>query len=229
MLRDADEMPLVEFKDRRTLCPRYLVSAKVNSMNATVADEGRREFLIKGTATLAVAGLATTAVPFLASWRPTTATALAGLPVQIDLTKIQMGEGIKFLWRGSPMWVIRRDPASIAQLDGLRNRLKDPDSLASQQPNYAKNSIRARRADVMVFTAVCTHFGCIPELKHASDGELDADLHSGFVCPCHGSRFDAAGRVIKGSPASDNLPVPSYYFESDDMLVIGADGPEAKS
>jgi ubiquinol-cytochrome c reductase iron-sulfur subunit len=192
-------------------------------MNATVVDQGRREFLVKSTTALAVAGIATTTVPFLASWQPTTAAALEGLPARIDLTKIPVGEGIKLLWRGMPMWVIRRDTAMIEQFESLRSRLKDPDSFESNQPIYAHNIFRARRADVMVLTAICTHLSCIPELKGAGDSDLGADLNGGFFCACHGSRYDAAGRVLKGSPASNNLSVPPYYFENADTLIIGID------
>jgi ubiquinol-cytochrome c reductase iron-sulfur subunit len=195
-------------------------------MSATI-DYGRRQFLVNSTAALALTGIAVTAVPFLASFQPTPAAHLAGLPARIDLSKIALGEGIKLLWRGTPMWVIRRDTAMLDQLDSLRGKLKDPDSLESQQPTYAQNELRARRADVMVLTAICTHLGCIPELKGAGDGELGADLKGGFFCACHGSRYDGAGRVLKGSPASDNLPVPPYYFENDNILVIGVDAATA--
>jgi ubiquinol-cytochrome c reductase iron-sulfur subunit len=193
------------------------------TMTIAPVDHDRRQFLVKSTATLAVVGMATTAVPFLASWQPTPATKLAGVPARIDLAKMAIGEGVKFLWRGAPMWVIRRDPAMIDQLDSLRAKLKDPDSLESQQPPYAHNSQRARRADVMVLTAICTHLGCIPELKGAGDSDLGADLNGGFFCACHGSRYDGAGRVLKGSPASGNMAVPPYYFANEMVVVIGVD------
>jgi len=196
-------------------------------MTTATIDYGRRQFLVKSTTALALAGVATTAVPFLASWQPTAAAHLTGLPARIDLNKIPMGEGIKLLWRGTPMWVIRREATMINQLDGLRAKLKDPDSMQSTQPLYAHNNLRARRADVMVLTAICTHLACIPELKGAGDVELGPDLNGGFFCACHGSRYDGAGRVLKGSPASDNLPVPPYYFENDNLLVIGVDAPDA--
>jgi ubiquinol-cytochrome c reductase iron-sulfur subunit len=186
-------------------------------------DASRRDFLIKSTGVLALGGLAATAVPFLASWNPTSATRLAGLPVVIDLAKIEPGAGLKLLWRGTPMWVINRTSAISEGLAGVSGLLKDPDSLESIQPPYAQNALRARRADVMVITAVCTHLGCLPEFKSMSDADLGADLDSGFFCACHGSRYDSAGRVLKGSPAPTNLPVPSYYFADNSTLVIGAD------
>jgi len=192
-----------------------------------VVDEGRRQFLIRATSTMALAGAVTTAVPFLSYLWPTAAARLASLPVIIDLTKISPGEGIKLLWRGTPIWVIRRPAAMVEQFASLRDKLKDPDSLESEQPTYANNPLRARRADVMVLTAVCTHLQCIPDLKAAGDAELGNDLNGGFFCACHGSRYDAAGRVMKGSPAPTNLPVPAYYFENDTALVIGVDASPA--
>jgi ubiquinol-cytochrome c reductase iron-sulfur subunit len=186
-------------------------------------DEGRRDFLVKSTSTLMLAGVAATAVPFLASWQPSTVTRLAGEPVRIDVTKLAEGEGIKILWRGMPMWIIRRSATVVSDLERHRDALKDPDSLESEQPEYAKNGLRSRRTDVLVLTAICTHLSCIPELKSKASGELDAGFESGFVCPCHGSRFDAAGRVLMGSPAPANLPIPKYHFANDATLVIGVD------
>jgi ubiquinol-cytochrome c reductase iron-sulfur subunit len=196
-------------------------------MSAVTLDHDRRQFLIKSTAALGVAGIAATAVPFLASFQPTSAAKIAGMPARVDLSKIAMGEGIKLLWRGTPMWVIRRSDMVVAQLASLNDRLKDPKSLLSEQPSYVDRTMRARRDDVLVLTAVCTHLACIPDLKGAGDTNLGADINSGFVCPCHNSRFDAAGRVLKGSPAPINLPVPPHYFESDSMLIIGLDAPPA--
>jgi ubiquinol-cytochrome c reductase iron-sulfur subunit len=187
---------------------------------------GRRHFLVNSTAAIALTGISATAIPFFSSCQPTEAKKLAGLPVQIDVSKLAVGEGLKILWRGMPMWIVRRNPEAVAQLDSLREALKDPDSKESTQPEYAHNGMRARTADVLVLSAVCTHLGCIPDLKSAGDGNLDAHMAGGFVCPCHVSKFDLAGRVLKGSPASINLPVPSYYFESEKILVVGVDAPE---
>lgn len=170
-----------------------------------------------------LAGAATSAVPFLGSCQPTAAAKLVGGPVSVDLTKIGAGEGIKLLWRGAPIWIVRRSATATAQLPALRDKLKDPDSLASVQPDYAANPLRARRADFLVLTAVCTHLNCVPDLRANGNDELGAELNGGFFCPCHGSRFDIAGRVLKGSPAPTNLPVPAHYFVNDGTLVIGAD------
>jgi ubiquinol-cytochrome c reductase iron-sulfur subunit len=194
-------------------------------MATTPIDSSRRHFLVRATTTLAVVGAAYTAVPFLASWQPTAQTRVAGRPTEIDLTKIADGAGVKILWRGTPVWIVRRSPAVIAQLASLRGELKDPDTSDSEQPAYVANPTRSRRADIMVLTAICTHLGCIPELRSADDAALGPGMLSGFVCPCHGSRFDAAGRVLKGSPASINLAIPPHYFMSDAVLVVGAEAP----
>src|SRR5262245_13515927 len=142
-------------------------------MTASTLDTGRRQFLIQGTGAFIAVGVTATAVPFLAAWQPTDATRIGGRPVSIDLRKISEGEGIKFLWRGTPMWVVRRSAAAVADLDRQRDLLKDPDSSESEQPDYARNGTRARRADVLVLSAVCTHFGCLPALKAVDDAELE--------------------------------------------------------
>jgi ubiquinol-cytochrome c reductase iron-sulfur subunit len=195
-------------------------------MTVTTLDSSRRHFLVTATTTLAVVGTALTAVPFLASWQPTSQTRMAGRPAEVDITKLEDGEGVKILWRGTPVWIVRRSAAVIAQLASLSDELKDPETFGSEQPAYVSNPTRSRRADIMVLTAVCTHLGCIPELRSADDAALGAGMLSGFVCPCHGSRFDAAGRVLKGSPASINLAIPPHYFMNDAVLVVGAEGPE---
>jgi ubiquinol-cytochrome c reductase iron-sulfur subunit len=192
-------------------------------MTAATIDNERRKFLLRGTSSLVVGAAALTAMPFLASWQPSEATRLGGQPIRIDLTKLGEGEGLKLLWRGSPMWVVRRTAATLARLRSQRDLLKDPDSLGSSQPAYANNVYRSARPDVLVLTAVCTHLGCVPELKTSADERLGADLDAGFYCPCHGSRFDLAGRVVKGSPAPTNLPVPAYHLADERTLVIGSE------
>jgi ubiquinol-cytochrome c reductase iron-sulfur subunit len=192
-------------------------------MTAALIDDERRKFLLRGTSSLAVAAAAFTAMPFLASWQPSEATRLGGQPIRIDLTKLGEGEGLKLLWRGRPMWVVRRSTAAVAKLQNQRDVLKDPDSIESSQPAFANNAYRSARPDVLVLTAICTHLGCVPELKTSSDDALGADFDAGFVCPCHGSRFDLAGRVAKGSPAPTNLPVPAYHLADERTLVIGSE------
>jgi len=196
-------------------------------MTAAIVHNERRKFLLWGTNSLAIGAAALTAMPFLASWQPSEATRVGGRPIRIDLTKLGEGEGLKLLWRGRPMWVVRRSAAAVAKLQSQRDLLKDPDSIESSQPAYANNAYRSARPDVLVLTAVCTHLGCIPELKTSSDDGLGADLDAGFYCPCHGSRFDLAGRVVKGSPAPTNLPVPAHHLADERTLVIGSDSDAA--
>jgi ubiquinol-cytochrome c reductase iron-sulfur subunit len=191
-------------------------------MSATV-DEGRRKFLLQGTIVLGVGAVGTTAIPFLKSWSPSEATRLAGQPVRIDLTKLAEGEGLALLWRGTPIWVVRRPASALATLAARAHLLKDPESAESIQPAYAHNSYRSARPDIVVLTAICTHLGCVPQLKSAPDAQLGPNLDAGFYCPCHGSRFDLAGRVVKGSPAPTNLPVPAYYLADEQTLVIGSE------
>jgi ubiquinol-cytochrome c reductase iron-sulfur subunit len=191
-------------------------------MSTAVMDQARRNFLVKGTTVVGLGAVAATAVPFLASWQPTEATRLGGLPAHIDLTKLAEGEGIKLLWRGTPMWIVKRPAAAIAALETSSDGLKDPDSIESLQPDYALNAVRSARPDIVVLTAICTHLGCLPQFKAEPDEQLGPGLSSGFYCPCHGSRFDMAGRVLKGSPAPTNLPVPLYHFADANTLVIGA-------
>ena len=159
-------------------------------------------------------------MPFLASWQPTEATRLGGQPIRIDLTKLGEGEGLKLLWRGSPMWVVRRSAAALAKLQSQRNLLKDPDSIESTQPAYANNAYRSARPDVLVLTAICTHLGCIPSSRRPLTTDWVGSRRR-FLCPCHGSRFDLAGRVVKGSPAPTNLPVPAYHLADERTLVMG--------
>jgi len=147
-----------------------------------------------------------------------------GAPVEVDLTRIAPGELAVIEWRGKPVWVIRRTQEMLASLKAAEPRLSDPGSKASEQPKYAENEYRSAKPDVMVMEGVCTHLGCSPQLKSAeAKGEMGADWVGGFYCPCHGSKFDLSGRVLKDVPAPLNLRVPPYYFSSDTTLVIGAD------
>jgi ubiquinol-cytochrome c reductase iron-sulfur subunit len=147
-----------------------------------------------------------------------------GAPVEVDLSKLQVGQMITPTWRLKPIYIVRRDPAMVDKLPQHDGQLKDFKSEDSIQPVYARNEMRARRADVLVLVGICTHLGCLPkQFLDAGDAVLGADWPGGFRCPCHGSRFDLAGRVFKGSPAPTNLVVPPYAFRGQDTLVIGVD------
>ncbi|MFI4866693.1 MAG: ubiquinol-cytochrome c reductase iron-sulfur subunit [Steroidobacterales bacterium] len=187
-------------------------------------DESRRKFLTVATGATAAVGVGFAAVPFLASWAPSERAKALGAPVEVDLSKLQVGQMITAIWRLQPIYIVRRDPSMIDKLAQHDTQLKDPKSVNSIQPDYARNEMRARRADVLVLVGSCTHLGCLPkQFFDAGDPVLGADWPGGFRCPCHGSRFDLAGRVYKGSPASTNLVVPPYTFSGQNTLVIGVD------
>src|SRR5258706_8640800 len=193
-------------------------------MNEQVkTDATRRKLLVATSAVGAFAGLGA-AVPFVASMWPSERARAAGAPVSVDLSKIGPGELAVIEWRGKPVWVIRRTKEMLASLKAVEGRLSDPASKASDQPKYAENEFRSAKPEIMVMEGVCTHLGCSPQLKGAeAKGEMGGEWVGGFYCPCHGSKFDLAGRVFRGAPAPVNLKVPPYEFVSDGTLVIGED------
>jgi len=186
-------------------------------------DKTRRNLLI---ATSVVGGAASVgaAVPFVISMWPSERAKAAGAPVTEDIANLQPGELKVVEWRGKPVWVLRRTKEMLDSLKAVSNRLSDPDSKHSEQPAYAKNEYRSAKPELMVMEGVCTHLGCSPQLKLAdAKAEMGADWAGGFYCPCHGSKFDYAGRVFKGAPAPTNLKVPPYTFTSEIALLIGED------
>jgi ubiquinol-cytochrome c reductase iron-sulfur subunit len=161
----------------------------------------------------------------LGSWNPSAKAEAAGAPAKADISKLTPGEMIIVEWRGMPIYVVRHSEESLALINKNLSRLSDPDSLNDQQPEYAKNNLRARKKGISVLSAVCTHLGCAPKFyPQLGTTEFDSNWQGGFFCPCHGSKFDLAGRVYAGVPAPDNLPVPPHYYESETILVIGEDG-----
>jgi ubiquinol-cytochrome c reductase iron-sulfur subunit len=186
-------------------------------------DKTRRNLLI---ATSVAGGAASVgaAVPFVVSMWPSARAQAAGAAVEVDVSDIAPGEIKVYEWRGKPVWVIHRTKEMLDSLKAAAPRLSDPDSKASKQPEYAKNEWRSERKEFMVMEGVCTHLGCSPQLKSAeAKAEMGADWAGGFYCPCHGSKFDLAGRVFRGAPAPINLEVPKYTFLSDGKLLIGED------
>lgn len=186
-------------------------------------DKTRRN-LVVATSVLGGAASVGAAVPFVASMWPSERARAAGAPVEVDISRVAPGELAVYEWRGKPLWVMRR---SKAMLDGLRQlepKLTDPNSSVPQQPVYAKNDYRSIKPEIMVVIGVCTHLGCSPQVKSAeAKAEMGADWPGGFYCPCHGSKFDVAGRVYKGSPAPTNLEVPPHTYLSDSTILVGED------
>ena len=187
---------------------------------------GRRRFLVGSTSVVGAAGVAGAAVPFVGSWNPSAKARAAGAPVRIDISRLGDGEMLGPIpaWRGSPIFVIRRSEAALNLLNEDPGRLADPDSQDPEQPDYAQNEYRSRRPEVLVLVGLCPHLFCSPTPYVTLRPEpFDTEWRGGFFCPCHGSRFDLAGRVYSGSPASRNMQVPPYSFEGDAVLVIGID------
>ena len=195
-------------------------------MTDNSANVGRRRFLVGSTTAVGAAGVVGAAVPFVGSWNPSAKARAAGAPVRIDISRLQDGEMLGPIpaWRGRPIFVVKRSEALLAVLNEDPDRLTDPDSQEPEQPTYAQNEYRARRPDIMVLVGLCPHLFCSPtphiELKAQP---FDEERRGGFFCPCHGSRFDLAGRVYSGSPSSRNMEVPPHSFEDDNVLIIGID------
>jgi ubiquinol-cytochrome c reductase iron-sulfur subunit len=189
-------------------------------------DGGRRHFLLVATTVTGLAGAAATAVPFLASWKPSARAQALGAPVEQDVSKLEAGAVVKVNWRGQAIFIVRRTPEMLATLSSpdIVKQLRDPSSDQSEQPDYAKNEARSVKPEFLVLVGVCTHLGCAPlDRFQPQDAELGADWRGGFYCPCHGSKFDLAGRVFKDVPAPTNLRVPPYRFVSENVIQIGVD------
>jgi ubiquinol-cytochrome c reductase iron-sulfur subunit len=193
-------------------------------MNDREKVDKTRRTLVVATSVVGGAASVGAAIPFVASMLPSERAKAAGAPVQAEIAPIQPGELRVFEWRGKPVWVLRRTKEMLESLKAVVPNLTDPQSRHSEQPNYAKNEYRSLKPEYMVMEGVCTHLGCSPQLKPAdAKAEMGGDWVGGFYCPCHGSKFDYAGRVYRGSPAPTNLVVPPYTFPSDVALVIGED------
>lgn len=183
----------------------------------------RRHFLTVATAVTGGVGVVAAAVPFVASFRPSARAQALGAPVTIDVSKLEPGALLKVEWRGRPIYVLHRTEQMLATLDQTQ-QLADPSSNDSTQPNYAQNAHRSVRPSFLVIEGVCTHLGCAPLPRfEVAPADLGPDWPGGFYCPCHGSRFDLAGRVFAGVPAPTNLPVPPYRYVTDSTIMIGSD------
>ena len=195
-------------------------------MNEDSVNTGRRNFLIGATTAVGSAGVLGLAVPFVGSWNPSAKALAAGAPVKVDIRKLSVGEilGPIPAWRDKPIFVVKRSDAMLEQLNSMNGRLADPNSQREQQPGYAQNGTRSIKPDVLVLVGLCTHLSCSPKYRPAIQPEVfDEEWIGGFFCPCHGSKFDLAGRVYTGVPAPSNLEVPPHFYESDSVIVIGED------
>lgn len=186
-------------------------------------DKSKRRFLIAATSVAGAAGVAAVAVPFVASMLPSEKAKAAGAPVEVDISKIEPGAMITVEWRGKPVWVVNRTDEMLATLPQLEEELSDPKLEVAQQPDYCANPSRSIKPNLVVLVGICTHLGCSPSPRLETNGDMGADWKGGFFCPCHGSKFDLAGRVFTGSPAPTNLVVPPHQYLSDTVLLIGAD------
>ena len=194
-------------------------------MSSDGVNNERRRFLTAATSVVGAAGVVGVATPFVGSWNPSAKARAAGAPVKADIGKLEPGQMVVVEWRGKPVYILRRTQKQIDDLSSVNSYLKDPDSASADQPEYIEGDGRAIRPEFLVLVGLCTHLGCAP--KHRPEvgvPDLGGDAWvGGFFCPCHGSRFDLAGRVYSGSPASTNLVVPPYSYEGDNVIVVGVD------
>ncbi len=188
-------------------------------------DIRRRRFLTGTASVIGGVGACFTAVPFIASFQPSERAKAIGAPVEVDISKLEPGQRLIQKWRGKPVWIVRRTPEMVESLKKFEaGMLRDPTSTDSAQPTYAKNEWRSEKPEYLVLVGVCTHLGCSPSfVPEAGASGMGQPWNGGFFCPCHGSKFDLAGRVFMGVPAPMNLEVPPYQFITATRLVIGVD------
>lgn len=194
-------------------------------MSNDVVNKTRRRVLTAATTVVGAVGVVAVAVPFVGSWNPSAKAKAAGAPVRANIGKIEPGQMITVEWRGKPVYIVRRTPESLSGLQKTVDLVRDPESEAPQQPEYAKNPARSIKEEYLILLGLCTHLGCAP-MYRPDVGAADLggeEWQGGFFCPCHGSKFDLAGRVYKGVPAPTNLEVPPHAYESESVVIIGVD------
>jgi len=190
-------------------------------------DLNRRKFLLTATSITGAVGVTALGVPFVSSMLPSEKAKAAGASVEFNVSKVNKGQLITTEWRGQPVWILNRSKEMLDTLKDQKN-LADPNlKVTSQQPEYCQNSTRSIKPNILVMVGICTHLGCSPSPKLSPKGEMGDLWEGGFFCPCHGSKFDLAGRVFKGSPAPTNLVVPPYRYKDDSTIVIGEDKVES--
>ncbi|GAB58855.1 ubiquinol-cytochrome c reductase iron-sulfur subunit [Rheinheimera nanhaiensis] len=192
-------------------------------MSNAPVDQGRRRFLTIATSVVGGVGAVGAAVPFIASWNPSEKAKQAGAAVSADISKLEPGQLIRVEWRGKPVWIVKRPQAMLDALANHEDKLRDPESAVAQQPAYAQNRYRSKKPEIFVAVGICTHLGCSPTYLPSDFSAQVEGVTSGFFCPCHGSKFDMAGRVFQSVPAPSNLMVPPYMYIDDNTILIGED------
>lgn len=196
-------------------------------MSENGVDMRRRRFLTATTAVVGSIGSGFAAVPFISSLFPSEEAKALGAPVLVDISKIEPGALHRDEWRGKLIMIVRRTPENLKSLSELKDKLADPESLREQQPKYTQNQHRSIKDEYLVMIGLCTHLGCAPTFRpEVAPEDLGAEWQGGFYCPCHGSRFDLAGRVYKNVPAPTNMVIPPYHFINDTLIEIGVDHEE---
>ena len=194
-------------------------------MNDDAVDQKKRRILTAAATVVGGIGVAYVATPFVLSMDPSAKAQAAGAPVDVDISKLQIGQLMTVEWRGKPIWILRRNEEILDRMKTIDGQLKDPHSdELSQQPAYAKNEYRSIKPEIMVMIGICTHLGCAPTYRpEIAPADLGPEWKGGFFCPCHGSRYDLSGRVYAGVPAPSNLQVPPYRFVTDTRIMVGVD------
>lgn len=196
-------------------------------MTTEGVDIEKRRFLTQAAAVIGAIGTGAAAVPFISSMKPSAKAEALGAPVEVDISKIEPGQLIRVMWRGKPVWILHRTPNVLAALPTLDDQLRDPQSKQSEQPKAMANELRSLKPEIFVAVGICTHLGCSPVYRpEIAPADLGPEWKGGFFCPCHGSRFDLAGRVYKAVPAPTNLEIPPYHYTSDTRILIGLSGEE---
>jgi len=197
-------------------------------MSEQVVDKRRRLFLTAAATAVTGVGAVYVAVPFLKAMNPSVRAQAAGAPVEADIAKLELGQLIRVEWRGKPVWILKRSDKIIAEMAEMSDKLRDPESNESEQPESCKNHNRSIKPDVFLAVGICTHLGCSPTFRpEIAPEDLGPDWKGGFFCPCHGSAFDLSGRVYAGVPAPLNLVVPPHKYLTDTKILIGSDGGQA--
>lgn len=194
-------------------------------MSAQAVDTKRRRVLVAATSLVGAVGVGFALVPFIGSMNPSAKARAAGAPVEADISKLEPGALLRVKWRGKPVWVVHRTERMLASLAEVEGELSDPDSKASEQPEYTRNRERSIKPQYFVAVGICTHLGCSPTYRpDVAPDDLGPTWKGGFFCACHGSRFDLAGRIYRGAPAPTNLVIPPHAYVSETTILVGEDG-----